>query len=51
MYNKEKLDKFAEGVRMQSEKYGLPTIPRKKNSRDERKLAVLERTLPVSEPK
>jgi len=29
MYNKAKLDKFAEGVRKQTEKYGLPTAPKK----------------------
>lgn len=33
MYNKEKLDKFAEGVRKQTEKYGWPTTPKKKKNK------------------
>lgn len=33
MYNKAKLDKFAEGVRKQTEKYGLPTAPKKKKKK------------------
>jgi len=31
-YNEEKLKKFAEGVRKQTEKYGWPTTPKKKKS-------------------
>jgi len=30
MYNKAKLDKFAEGVRKQTKKYNLPTTPKRK---------------------
>lgn len=37
MYNKEKLDKFAEGVRKQTEKYGWPTTPKEKKKEKEKK--------------
>lgn len=33
MYNKEKLDKFAESVRKQTEKYDIPTAPKKKKKK------------------
>lgn len=33
MYNQEKLKKFAEGVRKQTEKYGWPTAPKRKKNK------------------
>ncbi|TKI67904.1 hypothetical protein FC756_12030 [Lysinibacillus mangiferihumi] len=33
MYNEEKLKKFAEGVRKQTEKYNLPTTPKRKKKK------------------
>jgi len=51
MPTEEQMQKIADGVRKQSERYGLPTMPRKKKSRDKRVLAVLEKTIPVIKPK
>ena len=33
MYNQEKLKKFAESVRKQTEKYDIPTAPKKKKKK------------------
>lgn len=33
MYNKQKLDELAEKMRKQTEKYNIPTMPKKKNKK------------------